>query len=87
MDERKSSFSFLSLSINARGATVPLSRLLLAMWTNSARRAEKSVGGEGGMGGPVTEVVPLLDPSAGERTSLVENFLTFRDRGFAGAAG
>ena len=50
MELRNSSFNSLSLSINARGATVPLSAGFLLMCRKSDRRADSSVGGDGGMG-------------------------------------
>ena len=42
--------SSLSLSMNALGATVPLSAGFLLMCRKSERSAERSVGGDGGMG-------------------------------------
>jgi len=38
--------------MNARGATVPLSAGFLEMWMNRERRAENSVAGDEGIGGP-----------------------------------
>ena len=49
MVDRKSSFISLSLSMKARGATVPFSAGFVEMWRKRERRAEKSVGGLEGM--------------------------------------
>jgi hypothetical protein len=64
MVERKISLSSFSLSINARGATVPLSPGLVEMLRNKDCKAEYSVGGDEGMGWGATEVFELED-SAG----------------------
>lgn len=59
MVERKISLSSFSLSINARGATVPLSPGLVEMLRNRDCRAEYSVGGDEGMGWETITVFEL----------------------------
>lgn len=51
--------------MKARGATVPLSLVCEEMYTNRDRRAEKSVGGEDGMGATSDCAVGGLKKSAG----------------------
>lgn len=73
MVERNISLSSFSLSINARGATVPLSPGLVEMLRNRDCKAEYSVGGDEGMGWGAVEVFELDDsagfPSADVRRS------------------
>lgn len=67
------SLSSFSLSMNARGATVPLSPGLVEMFRNSERNAENRVGGAGGIGWG-TEATPegsAEDPNVeGRRSGL-----------------
>lgn len=67
----------------------PLSSELLEMWRKRARRAENSVGGLVGIGGPegIEDVLAVVDPSATVRTSGDDGFLTFLARGFVDRGG
>ena len=88
IDPRKSSFSSLSLSMNARGATVPRSAGFLLMCRNSERSADSSVGGCGGM---VFVACPfggeaLWEPGWGAAASETEYLRSSRRREY-GAGG
>jgi hypothetical protein len=51
MVERKSSLNSFSLSMKARGATVPFSAGFEDIYTNNERSAENKLGGDDGMPG------------------------------------